>query len=72
MRIEPEAEEAPAAQPAYPEQAPADEQRRAFVLSAIGSAASEMDSQALCQMVVDVAEMLRSGVPPGRKLRPVR
>jgi hypothetical protein len=56
----------------YPAGAPADEQRRAFVLEAIGSAASDMDSQTLCQMVVELAEMLRTGVPPAkRKLRPV-
>lgn len=72
MGTEAEAEEGTTSQPAYPEQAPTDEQRRAFVLSAIGSAASEMDAQTLCQMVVDVAEMLRNGIPPGRKLRAVR
>lgn len=56
----------------YPGGAPVDEQRRAFVLEAIGSAAADMDSQTLCQMVVELAEMLRTGVPPAkRKLRPV-
>lgn len=58
--------------PRYPEGAPADEQRRAHVLEAIGGAAAEMDTQTLCQMVIDLAEMLRTGVPPTRrKLRPV-
>jgi len=57
----------------YPDCVDIDEQRRAFVLNAIGSAASEMDAQTLCQMVLDTAEMLRTGAPPaGRKLRPVR
>jgi hypothetical protein len=57
----------------YPESAPADEQRRAYVLDTIGAAASEMDTQTLCQMVIDLAEMLRTGLPPAaRKLRPVR
>jgi hypothetical protein len=57
----------------YPDSVGMDEQRRAFVLSAIGSAAAEMDTQTLCQMVLDVAEMLRTGMPlAGRKLRPVK
>lgn len=57
----------------YPDCAEIGEQRRAFVLNAIGSAAAEMDAQTLCQMVLDTAEMLRTGTPPaGRKLRPVR
>lgn len=57
----------------YPDWAQEDEQRRAFVLDCIGGAASEMDTQTLCQMVVDLAEMLRTGAPPvkTRKLRPV-
>jgi hypothetical protein len=56
----------------YPAGAPTDEQRRAFVLEAIGSAAAEMDSQSLCQMVIELAEMLRTGIPhTKRKLRPV-
>ncbi len=39
----------------------------------IGAAASEMDAQTLCQMVVDLAEMLRTGAGPAkvRRLRPV-
>jgi hypothetical protein len=57
----------------YPDAAPADEKRRAYVLEAIGTAASEMDTQTFCQMIIEVAELLRTGVPPGaRKLRPVR
>lgn len=57
----------------YPAWAEEDEQRRAFVLDCIGTAASEMDTQTLCHMVVDLAEMLRTGAPPVkmRKLRPV-
>ena len=56
----------------YPDRVAEDEQRRAFVLEAIGSAASEMDAQTLCQMVIDVAEMLRTGaIPARRRLRPV-
>jgi hypothetical protein len=57
----------------YPDAAPVDEKRRAYVLEAIGAAASEMDTQTFCQMVIDVAELLRTGMPPAaRKLRPVR
>jgi hypothetical protein len=57
----------------YPDGAPVDEKRRAYVLEAIGAAASEMDAQTLCQMIIDVAELLRTGMPPAaRKLRPVR
>jgi hypothetical protein len=57
----------------YPDAAPLDEKRRAYVLEAIGAAASEMDTQTFCQMVIDVAELLRTGMPPAaRKLRPVR
>jgi hypothetical protein len=57
----------------YPDAAPVDEKRRAYVLEAIGAAASEMDTQTFCQMVIDVAELLRAGMPPAaRKLRPVR
>mgnify|MGYP001438362651 CR=1 FL=1 len=57
----------------YPAQAPADEQRRAYILQCVGAAASEMDAQTLCQMVVDLAEMLRTGAVPSktRRLRPV-
>lgn len=57
----------------YPHGAPLDEKRRAFVLEAIGTAASEMDTQTLSQMILDVSELLRTGEPPAaRKLRPVR
>jgi hypothetical protein len=57
----------------YPDAAPVDEKRRAYVLEAIGAAASEMDTQTFCQMLIDVAELLRTGMPPAaRKLRPVR
>jgi hypothetical protein len=57
----------------YPDGAPVDEKRRAYVLEAVGPAASEMDTQTLCQMIIDVAELLRTGVPPAaRKPRPVR
>ena len=57
----------------YPDAAPFDEKRRAYVLEAIGAAASEMDTQTFCQMVIDVAELVRTGMPPAaRKLRPVR
>ena len=57
----------------YPDAAPVDEKRRAYVLEAIGAAASEMDTQTFCQMVIDVAELVRTGIPPAaRKLRPVR
>jgi len=51
----------------YPGWASDDEQRRAFVLEAVGSAASEMDAQALGQMILDLAEMLRTGTPPIRR-----
>jgi hypothetical protein len=68
----PEQELATATVP-YPAIATAEEQRRAFVLDCIGAAASEMDAQAICQMVVDLAEMLRTGAVPGKvhRLRPV-
>ncbi len=57
----------------YPAQAPADEQRRAYILQSVGAAAAEMDTQTLCQMIVDLAEMLRTGAVPSktRRLRPV-
>ena len=57
----------------YPSGANADERRRAFILECVGSAASEMDAPTLCQMVLDLAEMLRTGAVPSkaRKLRPV-
>jgi hypothetical protein len=57
----------------YPAWADDDEQRRAYVLDCVGQAASEMDAQALGQMIVDLAEVLRTGVAPakGRRLRPV-
>jgi len=57
----------------YPAWADDDEQRRAFVLEAIGAAACEMDAQALGQMVVDLAEVLRTGVPPVKvkRLKPL-
>jgi hypothetical protein len=57
----------------YPAVATTEEQRRAYVLDCIGAAASEMDAQTLCQMVVDLAEMLRTGAGPAkvRRLRPV-
>lgn len=57
----------------YPANAPIDEKRRAYVLDCIGAAAAEMDAQALSQMVVDLAEMLRTGIMPSkaRRLRPV-
>lgn len=57
----------------YPDGAPLDEKRRAFVLEAVGTAASEMDSQTLSQIIIDLSELLRTGEPPAaRKLRPVR
>ncbi|MGO8916231.1 MAG: hypothetical protein ACLQJR_10015 [Stellaceae bacterium] len=57
----------------HPSQATIDEKRRAHVLECIGAAASEMDTQTLCQMVIDLAEMLRTGAVPSkaRRLRPV-
>jgi hypothetical protein len=57
----------------YPAHACDDERRRAYVLECIGTAASEMDTQTLCKMVVDLAEVLRTGVAPGKvqRLRPV-
>jgi hypothetical protein len=54
----------------YPATADESEQRRAFVLDCIGQAASEMDSPALCQMVIDLAEMLRTGAVPSKKSKP--
>jgi hypothetical protein len=51
----------------YPAWADDEEQRRAFVLEAVGSAASEMDAQALGQMILDLSETLRTGVPPLRR-----
>jgi hypothetical protein len=58
----------------YPDWADDDEQRRAFVLEAVGVAASELDAHTLGQLVVDLAEMLRTGTSPPTKtkrLRPV-
>ena len=58
----------------YPESALLDEQRRAFVLNCIGQAASEIDAQGLSQMVLDIAETLKTGaMPPKRRgnLKPV-
>jgi hypothetical protein len=57
----------------YPAQVTTDEQRRAYILQSVGAAAAEMDTQTLCQMVVDLAEMLRTGAVPSktRRLRPV-
>lgn len=71
---DPPEQERPSEPYPYPAQAAADEQRRAYVLECIGAAASEMDTQTLCQMVVDLAEMLRTGVVPtrARRLRPVQ
>ncbi|HXZ02279.1 MAG TPA: hypothetical protein VEI03_19955 [Stellaceae bacterium] len=71
--IDPPERQSRSAPDPYPAQAAIDEQRRAYVLDCIGAAASEMDAQALCQMVVDLAEMLRTGAAPSkaRKLRPV-
>ena len=52
----------------------ADERSRREMLEqeAIGAAASEMDAPSLCQMVIELAEMLRTGAAPAkRRLRPV-
>jgi hypothetical protein len=56
----------------YPNWADDDEQRRAFVLEAIGSAASEMDAPTLSQMILEISELLRTGAPTmKRKPRPI-
>lgn len=56
----------------YPNWADDDEQRRAFVLEAIGSAASEMDAPTLSQMILEISELLRTGAPPiKRRPRPI-
>jgi len=66
-------EEGPLELETYPAWADDDEQRRAFALECIGGAASEMDAQALGQMIIDLAELLRTGVPPVKvkRLKPV-
>jgi hypothetical protein len=65
-------QEAMTAADSYPDWADDDEQRRAFVLEAIGSAASEMDAPTLSQMVIELAELLRTGSPTmKRKPRPI-
>jgi hypothetical protein len=56
----------------YPSWADDDEQRRAFVLEAVGVAASELDAHALGQMVVELAEMLRTGISPPPKTKRLR
>jgi hypothetical protein len=66
-------QEAGAGTAPYPAGASDDEKRRAYVLECIGTAASEMDAPTLCKMVIELAEVLRTGVPPGKvqRLRPV-
>jgi hypothetical protein len=65
--IEPTEQEVTIEAETYPAWADDDEQRRAFVLEAVGSAASEMDAQALGQMILDLSETLRTGAPPIRR-----
>ena len=56
----------------YPAWADDDEQRRAFILECIGVAASEVDAQTLGRMVLDLAEILKTGVSPAPKTKRLR